>query len=236
MLTPKLITVMLKIDMEENTTAPALKEWPGAFGLFKVSRDGVRKNVGTILVLWIGIYVVNFLLGFVLALFFGKTVADVVGQPLSIVISIWFAIAFARALLASARYKRIDLNQSLTISGKLFWNMLLLELLLVLSIAGGLILLIVPGIIIGSRLSLAQYYLVDRDCDALEAYKASWRATKGHLGKVFGIVGVAILMILPVITIIGIILTVYWIFMYSAAGALLYLFLSKHKAPGKTAE
>lgn len=126
--------------------------------------------------------------------------------------------------------KKLDVNASLAVVPPLFWKMFLLNLLVILTVIGGLILLIVPGIIFGLRLSLAPYYLVDRKLDVMGAYKASWHATRGHLGKLWGIVGAALLMILPVVTIVGIVATIYLLFMYGAAVAILYLHLSKHSA------
>ena len=228
--------VMLTITMEENnTTSPALKEWPGAFGLFKISREGVRENIGTLLALIVGLYVFTIVIQLVLDAILGKSTAAIVDQPVTFVIGIWFGIAFVRVTLACARSKRVEIKDTLTSTSRLFFNMLLLEILLTLSIVGGLILLIVPGIIIGCRLSLAQYYLVDRDMEAIDAYKASWNATRGHVGKPLGIAGVSLLMVLPVVTIIGIIATAYLLFMYSASGALLYLYLSKKSKASKAA-
>lgn len=204
-----------------------MKEWPGAFGLFKVSRNGVRKNIGPLLILIVGIYAVSIALSIILNLMFGKVASQIINQLLSFVISIFFAIAFVRITLASARQKRLELNDSVKISGELFWKMALLELLTLATVVGGFILLIVPGVIFACRLSMAQYYLVDKNLDVMDAYKASWRATKGNIGKVLGIFGVAVLMALPTLTIIGIIATAYLLFMYSAANALLYVYLSK---------
>jgi predicted lipid-binding transport protein (Tim44 family) len=72
--------------------------------------------------------------------------------------------------------------------------------------------------------------MIDKDMGVLEAYKASWHATKGHLGKLWGILGVGLLMALPAVTIIGIVATVYLFFMYSAVGALFYLHLRAQRA------
>lgn len=65
----------------------------------------------------------------------------------------------------------------------------------------------------------------------LDAYKASWAATRGHAMKVWGIAGVNCLMLLPVITIIGIPVSLYLLFMYSAANAVLYAYPLKHPTP-----
>ena len=65
--------------------------------------------------------------------------------------------------------------------------------------------------------------------DVMEAYKASWDATKGNLRKILAIIGVYLLMILPVITIIGVLATIYFTFTYAAVYALLYEYLKDKK-------
>jgi len=88
-----------------------------------------------------------------------------------------------------------------------------------------LVLLIIPFFFIYPRLVLAEYYLVDQNTSILFALKASWRATEGQLGKIYGIFGAYVAMFLLAITIIGIPFAIYFIIMYSPAYALLYEFL-----------
>ncbi len=211
--------------MKDNNTTAVPKEWPGAFAIYKISRDRVRNNLGALILLAILPFAINFMLGLLLG---SSSGAKDLRQLLSSLISVYFMVVATRAYLLTARQERIDLSAAFRIPASLYWKMLLLELLTCLSVIGGLILLIVPGIIIGMRLSLAPYYLVDKNLSTLDAYKASWHATKGHLGKLWGLIGVAVLMILPILTIIGIIATIYLLFMYSAAGALFYLYLLKN--------
>ncbi|HEY0011055.1 MAG TPA: DUF975 family protein [Candidatus Paceibacterota bacterium] len=49
----------------------------------------------------------------------------------------------------------------------------------------GLILLIIPGIIVGAGLSLATYLVVDKGMGPVAAAKESWRITKGYRMKLF---------------------------------------------------
>lgn len=215
---------------EDNTTSTIPAEWPGAFGIYKTSRDAIRFNLGTVLLLTLLVSVASIALSILLEKFFGQRFADTFGQLISYALSIYFTVALTYAYLSSARHKKIDLKATFAVVPPLFWRMFLLNLLVMLAVIGGLILLIVPGIIIALRLSLSSYYLVDQNLSVMEAYKASWHATKGHLGKLWGIIGVGVLMILPVFTIIGIVATIYLMFMYSAASALLYLHLVKKSA------
>lgn len=216
---------------ENNTTPTAPSEWPGAFGIFKSSREAIRFNLGTILALTLLVIAVSFGVGLVSEILFGKRLGDTVGQLISFFVSTYFTITLTYAYLASARRKKVDLNATLAVVPPLFWRMFLLNILATLSVIGGLLLFIVPGIIIAMRLSLSTYYLVDQNLSVMEAYKASWHATRGHLGKLWGIIGVGLLMLLPVFTIVGVVATAYLLFMYSAAMALLYLHLTKNPRP-----
>jgi len=210
---------------ENNTTITEVKEWPGAFGIFKTSREVIRANLGTFVLLWLALFGANLVVG----LLFGmhSTGALFIREIVNYFVGAYVGIALVVLCLKGIQRKKVDLNALLPMVNPLFWRMFLLELLITVSVVGGLILLIVPGIIIGMRLSLAAYFLADKNLSVMEAYKASWHATKGHLGKMWGIFGVVILMILPSITIIGVVLTVYWLFMYSAVTALLYVYLTQ---------
>ena len=93
---------------------------------------------------------------------------------------------------------------------------------------GGLLLFIIPGIIFAMRFSMTNYILVDNpELDAVEAMRRSWRMTKGNLSKIWGIVGVTVLMFIPVITIIWIIPAIILLYFYAAAGTILYTYLKQ---------
>ena len=213
--------------MEENNTISSVStEWPGAFGIFKKSRELIRYNLKSILLLTLLTYAASIAASIVVEILFGKRFADTFGQLISYGLSIYFVVALTYAYLATARGKKIDVSATFKVVPALYWRMFFLNIVILLAVIGGLVLLVVPGIIIALRLSLAHYYLVDKDLGVMEAYKASWYATKGHMGKIWGIAGVCFLMILPVLTIVGVVATIYLLFMYSASGVLLYMHLA----------
>lgn len=102
------------------------------------------------------------------------------------------SIGIALALLVGPVYQRAlilyvtrtnagqpVLLRDLWAQGVLLWRpMFVLMLLSVVAIFGGLLLMIVPGIIIGIRLSLADIALVSRGGSAVHALRSSWQMTE----------------------------------------------------------
>lgn len=70
-------------------------------------------------------------------------------------------------------------------------------LLMALAVGLGMLLLIIPGIILGVGLSMAYYIAIDRpELDAPDVLKASWELVwkGGHFWKVFGFMILAVLL------------------------------------------
>jgi len=93
-----------------------------------------------------------------------------------------------------------------------FLKAFLVYLLTVITVVLGLILLIVPGIILGLGLSMAYFVMVDKpELGVIDTLKESWRIMKGNKTKFFGLtlrfvpwiilgllcLGVGILFVLP---------------------------------------
>jgi Uncharacterised protein family (UPF0259) len=227
--------------------------WPGAFGIFNPSRMAVALNIWTIL----GLFMVNIVPSIItnlLTTIFGEKVTTQVGETavssvqvtgipgaivgvvgvIGIVLSVIMTCAFIATYLASVRQQKISIAEAFAVGRKFAWRSFLLGLLVGLVVFGGLLLLIVPGIIFAMRLSLAEYYLVDKNMGVMEAYKASWHATKGHMGKLWGFVGVGLLaMLLVLIPVAGWIAIAVLAVMYSAAMAFFYEYIQAHPATAK---
>jgi hypothetical protein len=58
----------------------------------------------------------------------------------------------------------------------------------------GLVLLVVPGIYVYCRTRFVPYLVTHEDIDAVEAIRTSWRMTEDHLGPIFGISVVGVLL------------------------------------------
>lgn len=77
----------------------------------------------------------------------------------------------------------------------------------------GLLLLILPGIYAGIRLFFTALLIVDRDMGAVEAMKASWNHTGGHVLGIFGL-GLASVVILlggALLLLVGIVPAAIWV-------------------------
>ncbi|MGH7193341.1 MAG: hypothetical protein ACREJM_07365 [Candidatus Saccharimonadales bacterium] len=178
------------------------------------------RNVMTLVVVWLIMVIVAAILQLLLKR---------VGYVISIFTDILAAAALTWTLIASVRGQSVSIEEAFS-KGVSYWlKMIGVAVLLWLSVAGSLLLLIVPFFFVFPRLILAYYFLVDKNMGVMDAYKASWNATKGNVGKVWGIVGVNILIVLLMVTIIGIPFSIYFLIMYSAAIALLYETLSKNQ-------
>lgn len=214
--------------MYPQTTPSAPKTtWPGAFGIFKYSKQAVMLNLGAFL----GLIFFNILASVILNVLFGgeKNAADpgklAIMQILSLLVSAVFAVAGTDLELGSTDGQKLSLGQTFRKVGKQWLKMLGLILLTAIIIVGSLLALIIPFFFVLPRILLAPYFLVDKNLGPIEALRASWNQTKGHSGKAWGIIGASIVMFLPALTIIGIPVAVVLVILYIAAFAVLYRYV-----------
>lgn len=212
----------------ETTRSPLpKKEWPGAFGIYKYSRDAIVFN------LWVYLALCLIPLAFSFVIDIAK-LPEVADTILNYLISALFTVATTVVVLAAIRRKKVDLNSALESSFSLLsLKVIGLYLLLALILIPCLI-VIIPFFFIAPRLALASYYLIDQELSITDSISASWRATKGHVGKVYGIIGVNLLMALLMLTIVGIPFSLYFLFVYNAAMPLLYQYIQKHPSKAAT--
>lgn len=215
----------------ESTTAtlPAVPAtWPGAFGIYKYSKQAVLRNWQTLLVLAI----ISALLSSVPYSVHGgvHTLLMIVTNILALMIS----ISAIKTGLQSIRGERVSLETALHYSfdASLLVNYFVSSLVVGLLLFASFLLFIVPFFFVLPRVMLAPYYLIDKNMGPIEAIRASWDASKGHSGKLWGIIGATIAMALLFLTIIGIPFALYFLFMYSVAQAIAYLFVAKQHDSG----
>jgi hypothetical protein len=209
--------------------------WPGAFKAYGISRDAIKVSLSTNILL----IVITSFVSVTLNLLFKNSV--VLNELLALIVASLFAGSRVYSTVAGLRGKRVEFGDAFRIGLSFTLKAFVLNLLVAISVVVSFILLIVPAFIVTPRLSLAQYFMVDQKMGILDSYKASWHATKGHVSKIWGVVGVTVLMCLPLITIVGVYVSVYFIFvfivaiavtmyltfLYQAALSLLYLNVSQ---------
>lgn len=222
---------------KDQTTNPNSSEvesvpsvWPGSFGAFKYSREAIRFNLKAAVLLLVLVGVVSFVPSFVTG---GKDSSSSISLLVSLVfqlLTLFISIAMLRVYLASVRRQKIDAQEALTsvepmLVLKYIGYSIVSSVVLVLSF----LLFIVPFFFVLPRLMLAPYFLIDKNMGPIEALQASWTSSKGHSGKIWGVIGASIVMALPIVTIIGIPVSIYLLVMYSAVYALLYLYITGHQ-------
>lgn len=100
--------------------------------------------------------------------------------------------------------------------------------LLGLAIIVGFILLIIPGVILLWRLFFVPYVLIDQKTSIEEAFRRSWRMTKGFAWAVYSVILVALLLSLAnILPILGPLIAFVLTSIYMVAPALRYQELKK---------
>ncbi len=104
-------------------------------------------------------------------------VAMVTNQLISVYVAMVMIYAFLRM------YDNKDVNLgNILLSWRKFVNYFLVTILVGVAVLIGFMLLIIPGVILSFKLSLAPYLVIDRDMGPINAIKESWRLTKGNIG------------------------------------------------------
>ncbi|HSX45673.1 MAG TPA: hypothetical protein VLG27_01555 [Candidatus Saccharimonadia bacterium] len=197
---------------------PFPSSWPGAFGLYKYSKQAVKVNLEGIVLFWLGAAILSGILDAALKR---------PGQGIGFFIGTLFQGILVYLQVNGVRQKKVETGEAFNKGLNVWLKMIGLYIVVTLTLVVSFLLLVVPFFFVAPRLVLASYFLVDKDMGVMDAFKASWDATKGHMGKVYGIVGASILMALLMVTIIGIPFAIYFLIMYSAAFAWLYEYVGK---------
>ena len=214
---------------EDTTTLTAGEtvpsSWPGAFGIFKYSRKAVQTNAWPI----VGIALLYILTSAIFSNLgpasdpgrYGSSTTHP-GSLITYLVSVLLSTAFALVLIAGVRGTKLSMGEALKKSVPLYFKALGLAILTILIATASFLLLVIPFFIIMPRLELAQYFLVDKNLGPIQALQASWKATKGNVLIVWGIWGATLVMALLILLLIGL----YFVIMYMAAIAVLYVYLA----------
>ncbi len=84
--------------------------------------------------------------------------------------------------------RKIKVNVAEIIIGfKNYMNIVLANLLVFGLVGIAMVALIVPGIIVACRLVFTSYLVMDKGMDPIQAVETSWKLTRGHGWKIFGL-------------------------------------------------
>lgn len=207
------------------------KQWPGAFGSYKYSRQTVMFNIGTFAILIVASFVVGVLISLIfptsgnMSLNNYFSASNTINTILSFIVNTFFTIAVITVFLAAVNQVKVEPMDAVKKSWPKLINYIALSILLSIILGLSLLALVIPFFIVFPRLFLAPYYVIDKNLGITEAISKSWKNTSGHSLKVWGLVGAAIVMILPIFTIIGIPFSIYFLVMFSAAPVILYKYI-----------
>lgn len=151
---------------------------------------------------------------------------------------IWFLFVIAggtivqimsqAAQLEATEDKSLHFQRLWDVVKRMGWRMLGLYVVVAIYIIVGLILLIVPGLIMIRRYFLAPYIMIDKNCSITEAMEHSAAMSKPFSGAIWGVLGVMFLFgVAGVIPFIGSLIAFVLGSLYSVAPALRYQQLKK---------
>lgn len=110
------------------------------------------------------------------------------------------------------RREKIDFRN--LVNGVNNYLTIILNHLLIVGLVGmAMVALIIPGIIVGCRLAFSSYLVMDKGLDPISAVETSWKLTRGHGWKIFGLglTSVFICILGFIMFFVGIIPAVMWV-------------------------
>ncbi len=156
--------------------------WDDSFSIvdaFSKAWDVFVGNWQLFLVLQIGtslvLFIASFLTDHVLEGTFLRIIADVLKLGLQFIIGLGLMFIYLR-VYDGVESEPLDIFDPLP----LFWGYAGVMILYILGVGVGLVLLVIPGLLLGAGWSLAHYIVIETDKNPVDALKESWRKTEGH--------------------------------------------------------
>lgn len=222
---------MSKTDTEaKKTSRQAIpKSWEGAFAAFGKAFDRIKQNPEPAL-FFLGLYAAITVLSGLMNDTVTYTSSDYANY--ADLLYFVFLLAVPVYSLALADGKRITISEFVRFSARKYFSLLAVLLLTVLIVGVSLLLLIIPAIWTIAWFFFGNFAVVDKNLGPIAALKESKRIAANHKGKVWGIIGVSILIsiaasIVSFVPYIGAIAAAAGSLWASAAAAFLYRWLQK---------
>jgi hypothetical protein len=219
--------------INSTSTSSEITDWPGAFGIYKSSKAAMLRNFNTFI--WLAI-----ILGVYYLFYFAVTYtprhhkvihpgAHFAESIIFDLISVFLSSTIIYASIRSVEGEQISVGEAFSAVANKAINIIVTGILVGIISTLSFVLFIIPAFFIIPRIYMSLYFVVDKNMNPIDAIKASWEATRDNVSKVYGVLGVNLLILLPIVTLIGILATVYFGFMYFAANAILYIYLTKNQ-------
>jgi hypothetical protein len=188
-------------------TSIAPSEWPGAFAGFKQ----VRPTVKTV---WLSVFLIYFSYGIIYSIIATIIVSisknTIINNLLSLVVGTLEAGTLLSIYYAVLRHEDTSASVAFKNATSKFLSLLVVNIAVYFICFLSFIALIVPFFFIAPRVMFAPYLVIGEGLDIGDSISKSWSMTKGHLGKIYGLWGLMILIGLLLLTVIGIPFAVYW--------------------------
>ncbi len=135
-------------------------------------------------------------------------IGTIIGAIVSILLSLGLVKAFLN-LVNNGKGDFKDLFVEFT-NFKVLINYIIASIVVGFIVIGGFFLLIIPGIYLGARLGLFQYYIIEKEMGAMDSVKASWHATSGNVINilVFGFLSFLVIIAGVVALLVGLLVAV----------------------------
>ncbi len=142
----------------------------------------------------------------------GRVLLQVVSAAYWLLLLPVFEYSADLMFVQAIRNQKLDFKDLLA-GFKNYLNVVLAHLLATALIGIAFVALIIPGIIVACRLAFVSYLVMDKDLDPIAAVETSWKMTKGHGWKIFGLAMTSILIFVIglVCFIVGIFPALIWI-------------------------
>jgi hypothetical protein len=199
-------------------------DWPGAFKIYKTSKAAVQFNLSTMLGL-IAINIGLFIIYFIALAVTRHSISKYIVRLIVDIINFMLYGAIAYTCLQGVKNTKTTVSEALSVAFKKWLYIAITSIIVTIILLVSLILFVVPFFFVAPRLTFAIYNIINLNMDPIKAVQTSWEQTRGNVGKIYGIIGVFILIVLPSITIIGIVATLYLGLMYYASYAILYMYI-----------
>lgn len=111
---------------------------------------------------------------------------NVLVYVISFILSLWMSLGFVNISLRFAKGEKAKFRDLFT-NGKLVWRFFLASILYTVMLLVGLILLVFPMFMWGTKYALYPYFIIEKDAGAIDSLELSSQATKGAKWDLFGL-------------------------------------------------